>query len=181
MVIDISRFIADTELARSLVTLLCQDSPVAGLCSVDPNSWAGSSRCLLLLLGLSPCRTQAWSQARIPREARLQVHLFSGVPALVIPVTAKAPILAWSPWTLKQMHGMGSDYRPETHYQELCSYLEGIIHTEQVESPYTGNHRDMVGQTVWSVIQGALGTRCLGQEVMGGVDTERAGIVLMRY
>ena len=37
----------------------------------------------------------------------------------------------------------------------------------------------MVSQFVWSVVQGALGTSCLGQDVMSGVDTERAGIVLI--
>ena len=83
------------------------------------------------------------------------------------------------------MHSMGSAYRPECHYQELCSYLEAIINLEQVERPHrAGHHQDMVGQIVWSVIQGALGAlgaKCLGQDILGGVDTERAGIVLMRY
>lgn len=42
-VVDLSHSVADTELARSLVTLLRLDSPVAGLCSVDPHGWAPSS------------------------------------------------------------------------------------------------------------------------------------------
>lgn len=142
------------------------------------------NRLLVLLLGLSPCRTQAWSQARIPGEARLQLHLFTGVPAFVLPVTAKAPISAWSPWTLKQMHGnngKGSVYSPETQYHELCQYLEGVVHTEQVAPSYRGQHQAKVGNSIWAIIQGALGTRSLGPGVMSAVDSERAGIAMLRY
>lgn len=177
--------IADTELTRSLVTLLSQDLPIAGLCSTDPNSCAAHGRLLVFLLGMSPCRTQAWSQARIAGEARLQLHLFTGVPAFVVPVTARAPIFAWSPWTLKQMQGndgKGSSYNPENQYQELCSYLMGVISVEHVGPQHTGGaHRDMVGSALWSIIQGSLGTRNLGPDLMAAVDTERAGIVMQRY
>ncbi len=101
----------------------------------------------------------------------------------MVPVTVKAPIFAWSPWTLKQMRGTsgkGSAYSPENQYQELCNYLEGVISVVHVESPYRGEHRDMVGMTLWSIIQGGLGTRNLCQDVMGAVDTERAGIDMLR-
>lgn len=158
--------------------------PIAGLCSTDPNSCAAPGRLLVLLLGMSPCRTQAWSQARIPGEARLQLHLFTGVPAFVVPVAAKAPIFAWSPWTLRQMqgnNGKGSAYSPENQYHELCKYLEDIISVEHVESPYRGEHREMVAMTLWSIIQGSLGTRNLVHDVGAVVDTERSGIAMLRY
>jgi hypothetical protein len=174
--------IADKELARNLVTLLSQDSPIAGLRPTDPNSHNAPHRLLVLLLGMSPCRTQAWSQARIPGEARLQLHLFTGVPAFVIPATAKAPIFAWSPWTLKQIHGndgKGSAYSAENHYHELCNYLESVVSLEPWGPPHT--HLAEYRQMVWSLIQTSLGTQALGQEAMAAVDTERAGIVMLRY
>lgn len=176
--------IADTDLGRSFVTLISQESPIAGLCSTDPNSCTVPARLLVLLLGMSPCRTQAWSQARIADEARLQLHLFTGVPAFVVPILARAPIFAWSPWTLKQMHGnngKGSAHSPEQQYHELCNYLESVISVDHVQPPYRGEHREMIGMTLWNMIQGALGTRYLGQDVIGAVDTERAGIAMLRY
>lgn len=177
-------FIADPELARRLVTLISHDSPIADLCSTDPNSWAAPARLLVLLLGMSPCRTQAWSQSRIADEARLQFHLFTDVQAFVVPVVVNAPILAWSPWTLKQMQGYGrrgSAYSAELQYHELCSYLESVISVEHVGAAYRGEHRQMIGITVWSIIQGAIGTIHLGQDVLGVVDRERAGIAMLRY
>jgi len=174
--------IADKELAHKLVTLLSQESPIAGLPSTDPNSCNAPHQLLVLLLGMSPCRTQAWSQARIPGEARLQLHLFTGVPAFVVPVTAKAPIFAWSPWTLKQIHGnngKGGSYSAENHYHELCSYLESVVSLEP--SGPAHSHLTDYRQMAWSLIQSSLGTQALGQEAMGAVDTERAGIVMLRY
>jgi hypothetical protein len=166
------------------VNLISQDSSIVGLCETDPKLGNAPNRLLVLLLGMSPCRTQAWSQARIPGEARLQIHLFTDVPALVVPVSAKSPIFAWSPWTLKQMQGnvgKGGAFSPENQYYELCNYLESAVSVEHVEPPYRGEHREMVGLTLWSLIQEAMSTRNLGLDVMSAVDTERAGIVMLRY
>ena len=79
-----------------------------------------------------------------PGRGEVAGLLFTGVPALVIPVTARAPVLAWPPWTLKPMHehsGLGSAYRPENHCQELCNYLEGVVITDYMDPPYRGNHK----------------------------------------
>lgn len=58
----------------------------------------------IFVAGISPYRTAtAWSQTRIPNEARLCFHLFTHIPAVVVPVIAEAPVLAWSSWTIAQM------------------------------------------------------------------------------
>ena len=81
-----------------------------------------------------------------------------------------------------QQHGKGSVYIPETQHHELCQYLEDVVHTEQMESCFKGQHQASVGISIWAIIQGALGTRSLGPQVMGAVDSsERAGIAMLRY
>lgn len=58
-------------------------------------------RMAVFLTGISPYRfitsRSAWSHSRIPNEARITFHLFTHVPAIVLPVRDKSPILAWSP------------------------------------------------------------------------------------
>ena len=77
--------------------------------------------------------------------------------------------------------GRGSVYSVETQYHELCKYLEAVVHTEQAEPSYRGQHRAKVDINMWAVIQGALWTQSLGPEVMSAVDSERAGIAMLRY
>jgi hypothetical protein len=135
-------------------------------------------------MGISPWRTQAWSQARIPGEARMTLHLLTSCSALVIPVTDQAPICAWSPWTLKQVHGCsesGIEYTPDRQYEELFGFLETVISVKDVDEIVRENYRHSMGVGLQSVIQGVVNTKDLGKEVLGKVDLGRAGIVLFRY
>lgn len=165
------------------MTLISHDSPVAGLCSKDPKSWAVPAPLLVLLFGMSPCRTQAWSQSRIADEARLQLHSFTGVQVFVVPLAVNAPIFTWSPQALKQMQGYGtrgSSCSARLQYHEVCSYLESVISVEHMGAAYRGEHRQMIGITVWAITQSAIGTM-LGQDVLSVIDSERAGIAMLRY
>lgn len=88
-------------------------------------------RMAVFLTGISPYRfiasRSAWSHSRIPNEARITFHLFTHVPAIVLPVRDKSPILAWSPWTVAQMLEDKTKYNLETHVKELLDFIESVI------------------------------------------------------
>ncbi|KAE9994715.1 hypothetical protein EG327_005161 [Venturia inaequalis] len=93
---------ADYAMAHKLVE---ESTRILPLCDIDPKADIGTNRMVITFAGLTPYRggNGMWSTARRPGCAMLHFHLFDGCPALVIPVNAQAPIVAWSPWTLKQM------------------------------------------------------------------------------
>ena len=152
---------------------------MSALCDPTPAHNINCHRLLVLLLGISPWRTQAWSQARNPGEARLTFHLLNGIPALVLPVTAQAPIFAWSPWTLQQMHG--NECSAETQYHELSNYLQTIFSVGDVDEPIRNAYPAVLGTGLWAIIQSARGTRSIAGDVSKVVDLKRAGIVMFRY
>jgi len=106
-------------------------------------------------------------------------HLLNGIPALVLPVTSQAPICAWSPWTLQQMHG--DEYSAETQYHELFNYLQTIISVGHVEGSVNASYQTLLATGLWSMIQSAMGTRAVAGEIGKVVDLKRAGIVMFRY
>lgn len=123
-----------------------------------------------------------WSTSRRPGCGTLVFHLLSGCPALVIPVTASAPVVAWSPWTLAQMRDPGSGYRAEVQHEEVCEYLDGIVSLGHLKPGVRERYEGVLGRSVSLVINGALATgRCAHVAGMGKVDAERAGIVMFRY
>ncbi|TLD39071.1 hypothetical protein E2P81_ATG00058 [Venturia nashicola] len=93
---------ADYAMAHKLVE---ESVRILPLCEIDPETDIGTNRMVITFAGLTPYRggNGMWSTARRPGCAMLHFHLFDGCPALVIPVNKLAPIVAWSPWTLKQM------------------------------------------------------------------------------
>ncbi|TLD38986.1 Accumulation-associated protein [Venturia nashicola] len=98
---------ADALIAPTLLSAFVETAtPIVYLCpwELTHPTYPRYRRMAMFVAGISPYRTAtAWSQARIPNEARLCFHLFAHIPALVIPVVAEAPVLAWSPWTIAQM------------------------------------------------------------------------------
>lgn len=98
---------ADALIAPTLLSSFVETStPIEYLCpwELKHPTYPRYRRMAVFVAGISPYRTAtAWSQARIPNEARLCFHLFAHIPSLVIPVMAEAPVLAWSSWTLAQM------------------------------------------------------------------------------
>ena len=96
---------SDAAIAPALLSALPETStPIASLCPWEsPHPMMPRFRRMgIFLLGISPHR-KSWSQSRIPNEARFTCHLFTHVPAVVIPVKEASPVLAWSPWTLELM------------------------------------------------------------------------------
>ena len=82
--------------------LLSESAHTLALCDPNPTVDIGTNRMVILFTGISPYRG-VWSQSRRPGCGTIIFHLLDGCPALIIPVTNRAPICAWSPWTLAQM------------------------------------------------------------------------------
>jgi hypothetical protein len=132
---------ADASIAPTFLSSFAETlTPVVSLCPWDIShpTFPRYRRMAICLIGLSPYRTtNTWSQSRIPNEARLSFHTFTHIPAVVVPVSDDAPVLAWSSWTVEQMMSAASqnplwqleedelpprsqlDYDPHLAYGEL--------------------------------------------------------------
>ena len=135
-----------------------------------------------------------WSTSRRPGCGQLRIHMFNGCPTLVVPAYSdaqRAPVIAWSPWTLKQMHegsgqvGLGApgQYTPQKQHQEICGWLLGLVDRRGLHPSVANNAGSLerlVGKVVTMIINGAM-TAPKGGKVCGVVDSERAGIVALRY
>ena len=145
---------------------------------------------IILFTGIAPYRANMWSTSRRPGCGTIIFHLLDGCPALVIPVTNRAPICAWSPWTLSQMRaaqyaitsqGPGAGrYSPEYQHEQICEWLDTIISVQHLSPVVRDRYVDVLGRSVSLVINGALALeKC--QPLLGKLDPERAGIVMFRY
>lgn len=160
------------------------------MCEANPTVDIGTNRMLILFTGISPFRANMWSTSRRPGCGTIVFHLLDGCPALVVPVTNKAPICAWSPWTLSQMRvaanamnpqmGMGGGYNPEWQHEQICEWLDSIISVQHINPTVRDRYVEVLGRSVSLVINGALALdRC--QPLLGKLDPERSGIVMIRY
>ncbi|KAF1360241.1 hypothetical protein EJ07DRAFT_177559 [Lizonia empirigonia] len=104
--------------------LLSESTHTLALCDANPTTDMGTNRLLILFTAISPYRANMWSTSRRPGCGTLHFHLFSGCPALVIPATSRAPVVAWSPWTLAQMRNPGSAYAAAVQHEQIC---EGTV------------------------------------------------------
>ena len=171
--------------------LLSESAHTLSLCDPNPSTDTGTNRLLILFTAISPYRANMWSTSRRPGCGTLIFHLLSGCPALVVPVTSSAPVLAWSPWTLSQMRAYqaaapgfkdSSGYAPEVQHEQICEYLDTIISRPHLSPGVRERYEGVLARSVSLVINGALATeRCGGVAGMGKVDPERAGVVMFRY
>lgn len=146
-------------------------------------------RMALFIMGISPYRyitsQSAWSHARIPNEARITFHLFTHIPAIVLPIRDQSPILAWSPWTVAQMLDNKSPYDVNRHIQELLSFIETVIDEEAVMSQAQYEKvgwRDAVEYCLRSMLSGVLNVPDAIRETSKECcELERAGVVAFRY
>ncbi|KAL8930824.1 MAG: hypothetical protein Q9208_000365 [Pyrenodesmia sp. 3 TL-2023] len=130
--------LADTHLAHKLLT---ESASVIALCESTHSAPLPHARLLVTFIGISPFRLESsgmWSTSRRPGCGQLHIHMFNGCPTLVIPAHSDAqrtPVIAWSPWTLKQMHegngrvGLGAqgEYTPQRQHQEICAWLLEMV------------------------------------------------------
>lgn len=179
--------------------ILSESAHTLPMCEANPEIDIGTNRMVILFSGIAAYRGVVrplphphpisstntlfpkWSQSRRPGCGTLIFHLLDGCPALVIPVTKAAPITAWSPWTLSQMRNpQASGYSPEWQHEQICEWLDTIFSLAHVSPVLQKNYVDVLGRMVSLVINGALALeRCA--PVLGKLDPERAGIVMLRY
>lgn len=183
---------ADYAMAHKLVA---ESTHILALCEADPKIDIGTNRMVITFAGLTPYRggNGMWSTARRPGCAMLHFHLFDGCPALVIPVNSQAPIVAWSPWTLKQMQeGMtmqirdgkvvqGGNYVAEIQHEQICEWLDGLLSVPHVAPEARGVYVDVLARGVSMIVNGALCLDLAPKTLLGKIDAERAGIVMFRY
>jgi hypothetical protein len=74
----------------------------------------------------------------------------------------------------------GSGYSPEWQHEQICEWLDTIISLPHVNPALQKSYVDVLSRMVSLVINGALALeRCT--PVLGKLDAERAGIVMLRY
>lgn len=79
-----------------------------------------------------------------------------------------------------QMTPGSGGYSPEWQHEQICEWLDTIISVPHVTPALQKSYVDVLGRMVSLVINGALALeRC--QPILGKLDPERAGIVMMRY
>ncbi|KAL9128319.1 MAG: hypothetical protein Q9217_002974 [Psora testacea] len=171
----------DTALTHKLVT---ESASVIPLCDPNPTARLPHARLFITFTGIDPFRAGMWSTSRRPGCGQLHFHILNGCPALVMPVsTAKAPVLAWSPWTLNQMQNSGvSGYRAGTHHEEICNWLLELVERQGLYpcvKNIVGAFERIMGKVVTMIINGALmAPKGKDGRALGKVDPERAGIVM---
>ncbi|KAF2108941.1 hypothetical protein BDV96DRAFT_605045 [Lophiotrema nucula] len=174
----------DYQLAHKL---LSESAHTLALCDPNPHTDIGTNRMVIVFTGISPFRANMWSTSRRPGCGTIVFHLLDGCPALIIPVTSKAPVCAWSPWTLAQMRlaqyslnptqGM---YNPEWQHEQVCEWLDTVISVQHITESVRERYVDVLGRMVSLVINGALALeKC--QPLLGKLDPERSGVVMFRY
>lgn len=141
-------------------------------------------RVAVFITGISPYRyitTQtAWSHCRIPNEAKLTFHLYTHVPAIILPIRDQSPVLAWSPWTIAQMFQKKTKYGIAMHVQELLDFIETVIDEKVArENP---EWRDIVEAALRSMLSCVLSVPdAIREASKKNCELERAGVVLFRY
>jgi hypothetical protein len=175
---------ADYAMAHKIAA---ESTHVLALCDADPKTDIGTNRMVITFAALTPYRggNGMWSTSRRPGCAMLHCHLFDGCPALIIPVNAQAPIVAWSPWTLAQMQEgkmmQSGGYVAEIQHEQICEWLDGLISVPHVLPEARERYVDVLARGVSLIINGALCLDSAPKSLLGKIDAERAGIAMFRY
>ncbi|KAF1980887.1 hypothetical protein K402DRAFT_343548 [Aulographum hederae CBS 113979] len=185
---------ADYALAHKLVA---ESANVLSLCEADPSVNIGGNRMVIVFTGLAPFRAGMWSTSRRPGCGTVVFNLFDGCPAVVVPVSASAPVCAWSPWTWAQMRSYQyiqqqqqpqpqtpnnpHKYTPEYQHEQICEWIDSIVAPELLDDNTKNKYEMVLGRAVSLLINGVLALEKVQPGVLGKVDGERAGIVGFRY
>ncbi|KAF3764679.1 hypothetical protein M406DRAFT_70796 [Cryphonectria parasitica EP155] len=192
------RLAADASIAPTLLSSLVEsDTPVVSPfgCSWEDASFKPGfsfpkfKRMAIFLTGISPYRyitTQsAWSHSRIPNEARITFHLFTHVPAIVLPVRDQSPIMAWSPWTVAQMLEKKSRYDIRKHVGELLDFIGTVIDEDAAQSSLGSSEhgwRDIMEGCLHSMLSAVLNVPdAIRETAKECCELERTGVVAFRY
>ncbi|KAI1855208.1 hypothetical protein JX266_000073 [Neoarthrinium moseri] len=176
---------ADAALAPTLLSCITQeDAPV---CRLDAGEDAGEKstnykRFTIFFMGISPYRTaSAWSQAKVPGEARLRFHLLTHIPAVVVPIKSTAPVCAWSPWTLDQiLHGKDG-YSAEKHRDEILRYLDSVVDESHVRQQSRESWRQELSAAIDQILVGLKNISSTLGSIADAFEDEHGGVVMFRF
>ncbi|KAF2200745.1 hypothetical protein GQ43DRAFT_373116, partial [Delitschia confertaspora ATCC 74209] len=175
----------DYAMAHKLVS---ESVHTLALCDPNPSVDIGTNRMVILFTGISPYRANMWSTSCHPGCGTVIFHLLDGCPALIVPVTNRAPICAWSPWTLSQIRAsqytvnpVAGGYRAQWQHEQICEWLDTIVSLPHLNPAVREKYVDVLGRSVSLVINGALALEKVPQPVLKKLDAEQAGIVIFRY
>lgn len=183
---------ADAGLAPIVLTCLERASPnlITSLCDWhDPSPTRPHfGRLGIFFLGISPYRTtSAWSQSRIPNEARLRLHVLEGIPAVVIPIAARAPICMWHSKPLQQIWDEAPGGTQQCA-QDAHDVVEGALREIIDPSGIAYTHQQqavmwdvIVKEAVMRMFQAAQELRGAGGALGRILDPMRTGLVMFRY
>lgn len=177
--------LADAELAPTLLSCITnEDAPV---CRLDAGEDAGTTsshykRFAIFFLGISPYRTaSAWSQAKVPGEARIRFHLLTHVPAVVVPIKSTAPVCAWSPWTLEQMLSNKDGYNAEAHRNGILRYLDTLIDPSFIRQRSQESWRQELSTALDQILNGTRNISATLGTIADAFEDEHGGIVMFRF
>ncbi|KAI0137503.1 hypothetical protein BJ170DRAFT_689819 [Xylariales sp. AK1849] len=176
---------ADAALAPTLLSCITdEDAPMCRLDAGEDEGRDGSNykRIAVFFLGISPYRTaSAWSQAKVPNEARLRFHLLTHIPAIVVPIKSTAPVCAWSPWTMEQIISGSDDYSAEKHQEGMVRYLESLIDTNYIRQQSKDQWRQELAASMGQILTGIQNMPATLGPKADAFEADRAGVVMLRF
>jgi hypothetical protein len=134
-------------------------------------------------MGMSPYRTaSAWSQAKVPGESRIRFHLLTHIPAIVVPIKSdKAPVCAWSPWTLDQMVAGRDGYAADAQRDEILRYLDTVIDAAHMREQSQQTWRQELSTAIDQILTGTKNISSTLGSIADAFENEHGGIVMFRF
>lgn len=174
--------IADYSIANELKK---KCTKLRDLCDPVSQKDIQGNQMILLFMSNTPLRSPERSKSTNLTTAHRAYHPLDRCTALVLPVTTKAPLYAWSPWTLSRMMGCRSGYKEKVQVEEICNFLKEIIDPRRLlKEEDTGydlyDEKELKG-IVGGVIRRALSTRAPTRTVNTKFDPERAAVFMLRF
>lgn len=177
---------ADAALAPTLLSCITnEDAPI---CRLDAGEDAGTAstsykRFAIFFMGMSPYRTaSAWSQAKVPGEARIRFHLLTHIPAVVVPIKAEAaPVCAWSPWTLDQMVKGRDGYAAYKHRDDMLRYLDTVVDPTFMREQSQQTWRQELSTALDQILAGTKNISSTLGSIADAFENEHGGIVMFRF
>ncbi|KAJ3043991.1 hypothetical protein HDV00_003518 [Rhizophlyctis rosea] len=179
--------------------LLANIRTIVPLCTPDPSvdMPEGIRRVVVTCIGLSPFRG-LWTLGRRPHEGILDVQLMDGVAGVVVPVNMNTPLVSWSTTTMQELVKENGTQARQMEVENVISFLETFVawdHVQLDQRAFGDVEASMANLSlggrkakVISVLRNALGMVMDGiaatkgnKEVEKKVETDRAGVVVLRY
>ncbi|KAF8511569.1 hypothetical protein BU17DRAFT_97136 [Hysterangium stoloniferum] len=181
--------------------------PPATLDPALPSTIPPPQRLVLVVLGIKPYRG-LWSMSARPGESIIEYILLKGCPAIVVPVKAGSPLVAWNALTLKHLHKLNKQPegiespKAKGVINAICEYLGECVDWERVavvpdekeketiaEAPEEDEQKvekaslnekhDAVEKAVRLLVIGAINS-AQSEEAKKEIDLDRAGIAMFR-